>query len=67
MYLLFDAHTLSVLRLIEAANKAEQVFGPVLANRTKAEKIRSTLSVLEKFKFFFSLPSTLMDSLKHVR
>ncbi|CAG8648233.1 7834_t:CDS:2, partial [Paraglomus occultum] len=51
--------------LTDAAVKAEQVFGPVLANRTKAEKIRSTLSVLEKFKFFFSLPSSLTDSLKH--
>ncbi|KAG9296285.1 hypothetical protein G9A89_014877 [Geosiphon pyriformis] len=50
--------------LTEAAAKAEQVFGPVLVNRMKAEKIRSTLSVLEKFKFFFSLPSSLMESLK---
>ncbi|CAG8604734.1 2351_t:CDS:10 [Ambispora gerdemannii] len=50
--------------LTEAAAKADQVFGPVLENRMKAEKIRSTLTVLEKFKFFFSLPSSLMESLK---
>ncbi|KAF0492794.1 exocyst complex component Sec5-domain-containing protein [Gigaspora margarita] len=50
--------------LSEAINRAEQVFGPVLVNRNKAEKIRSTLSVLEKYKFFFNLPSSLMESIK---
>ncbi|CAG8528764.1 23855_t:CDS:10 [Cetraspora pellucida] len=50
--------------LFEAINRAEQVFGPVLINRNKAEKIRSTLSVLEKYKFFFNLPSSLMESIK---
>ncbi|PKK78359.1 hypothetical protein RhiirC2_730073 [Rhizophagus irregularis] len=50
--------------LSEASDRAEQLFGPVLANRNKAEKIRSTLSVLEKYKYFFNLPSNLMDSIK---
>ncbi|CAG8478107.1 13674_t:CDS:10 [Acaulospora morrowiae] len=50
--------------LSEASNKVEQIFGPVLVNRSKAEKIRSTLSLLEKYKFFFNLPSSLMESIK---
>ncbi|GES86089.1 exocyst complex component Sec5-domain-containing protein [Rhizophagus clarus] len=50
--------------LTEANERAEQLFGPVLTNRNKAEKIRSTLSVLEKYKYFFNLPSNLMDSIK---
>ncbi|CAG8584198.1 6305_t:CDS:10 [Funneliformis mosseae] len=48
----------------DACDRAEQVFGPVLANRSKADKIRSTLSVLEKYKYFFNLPSSLMESMK---
>ncbi|RIA91034.1 exocyst complex component Sec5-domain-containing protein [Glomus cerebriforme] len=50
--------------LSEASDRAEQLFGPVLTNRSKADKIRSTLSVLEKYKYFFNLPSNLMDSIK---
>ncbi|CAG8566578.1 3768_t:CDS:10 [Diversispora eburnea] len=41
---------------LDNALSADQLFGPVLANRKKAEKIRSTLSLLEKYKFFFNLP-----------
>jgi len=51
---------------LDASDKAEQLFGPVLTNRSKAEKIRSTLSVLEKYKYFFNLRSTIMDSIKQV-
>ncbi|CAJ0642462.1 13578_t:CDS:10 [Entrophospora sp. SA101] len=58
------ANSLNPEKDYEASNKAEQVFGPVLANRNKAEKIRSTLSVLEKYKYFFTLPSSLMELIR---
>lgn len=50
--------------LTNATNKADKVFGPVLENRAKADKIRSTVSILAKYKFFFDLPSSLRGSLR---
>ncbi|KAL1921037.1 uncharacterized protein VTP21DRAFT_11672 [Calcarisporiella thermophila] len=50
--------------LEEASVRASQVYGPLLERRAKAEKIRGTLNVLEKYKFFFSLPSTLQGHTK---
>jgi hypothetical protein len=52
---------------IEAAVKADQVFLPVLENASKAQKLRTTLGVFERSKFFFNLPSFVMDSIDDVR
>lgn len=45
-----------------ASAKADQVFMPVLINNLKAHKLRSTLSVFERSKFFFNLPASIKES-----
>jgi hypothetical protein len=40
---------------------ASSLYFPLLERRKQAEKIRVTLSVLEQWKFFFNLPSSLSD------
>ncbi|ORZ32394.1 exocyst complex component Sec5-domain-containing protein [Catenaria anguillulae PL171] len=42
-----------------ATSTVKQVFGPILDRRRQAERIKSTLAVLERFKFFFNLPAGL--------
>ena len=51
----------------EAAAKADQVFLPVLENASKAHKLRTTLAVFERSKFFFNLPASLIESVEAVR
>lgn len=50
--------------LKRSAVKANQVFLPVLENSTKAQKLRTTLGVFERSKFFFSLPGFLVESIE---
>ena len=53
--------------MIGSAVKANQVFLPVLENAAKAQKLRTTFSVFERSKFFFSLPGTLVECIGGVR
>jgi exocyst complex component 2 len=46
--------------------KADQVFLPILENASKAQKVRSTLGVFERSKFFFNLPGSLQESFEAV-
>ncbi|KAH7105187.1 exocyst complex component Sec5-domain-containing protein [Auriculariales sp. MPI-PUGE-AT-0066] len=48
-------------KLKQATVKADQVFIPVLENASKATKVRSTLSVFDRSKFFFNLPGSLAE------
>ncbi|KAG6848631.1 hypothetical protein H0H93_015369 [Arthromyces matolae] len=50
--------------LKQAAVKANQVFLPVLENAAKAQRLRTTLGVFERSKFFFNLPSFIMESVE---
>ncbi|KAG7097587.1 hypothetical protein E1B28_004924 [Marasmius oreades] len=50
--------------LKQAAVKANQVFLPVLENASKAHKLRSTLGVFERSKFFFNLPGFIIESIE---
>ncbi|EJF63847.1 hypothetical protein DICSQDRAFT_153669 [Dichomitus squalens LYAD-421 SS1] len=50
-----------------AAQKADQVFLPVLENAMKAQKLRTTLGVFERSKFFFNLPSSLVECIEASR
>ncbi|KAJ3813086.1 exocyst complex component sec5 [Lentinula aff. lateritia] len=50
--------------LKQAAVKANQVFLPVLENASKADKLRTTLGVFERSKFFFNLPSFIIESIE---
>ncbi|PIL27676.1 hypothetical protein GSI_10828 [Ganoderma sinense ZZ0214-1] len=46
------------------AQKADQVFLPVLENAMKAQKLRTTLGVFDRSKFFFNLPSSLVECIE---
>jgi exocyst complex component 2 len=46
--------------------KANQVFLPVLENASKANKLRTTLGVFERSKFFFNLPGFIIESVEAV-
>jgi exocyst complex component 2 len=48
--------------LAQASAKADQVFMPVLENNLKAAKLRSTLGVFERSRFFFNLPGSLGEA-----
>ncbi|MCO5554308.1 hypothetical protein L7F22_007837 [Adiantum nelumboides] len=48
--------------LAQASAKADQVFTPVLENNLKAAKLRSTLGVFERSRFFFNLPGSLSEA-----
>ncbi|KAH9477787.1 Exocyst complex component SEC5B [Psilocybe cubensis] len=50
--------------LKNGVQKANQVFLPVLENASKAQKIQTTLSVFERSKFFFNLPSFIYESIE---
>lgn len=45
-------------------DKANRVYGPVLERRSKAQHIRVALTILEQWKFFFNLPSSLIDMIQ---
>ncbi|KAF8633062.1 hypothetical protein AX15_001537 [Amanita polypyramis BW_CC] len=51
-------------KLRQAAVKADQVFLPVLENASKAQKLRTTLGVFERSRFFFNLPSFIVESIE---
>ncbi|KAK7046645.1 exocyst complex component SEC5 [Favolaschia claudopus] len=50
--------------LKQAAVKADQVFLPVLENASKAHKLRTTLGIFERSKFFFNLPGFIIESIE---
>jgi exocyst complex component 2 len=48
---------------VDGYDIATKAFGPILERRQKAEKIRSQLAMLERFRFFFNLPNSLRTSI----
>lgn len=53
--------------LAEASTKADSVYTPILDAAQKASRLRSTLTVFERNKFFFNLPTALLEAIEHVR
>ncbi|KAF8970197.1 exocyst complex component Sec5-domain-containing protein [Flammula alnicola] len=49
--------------LKQGARKANQIFLPLLETASKAQKLRTTLGVFERSKFFFNLPTFIMESI----
>ncbi|KAI8922608.1 exocyst complex component Sec5-domain-containing protein [Entophlyctis helioformis] len=45
---------------------ANKLYGPVLGRRSNGDKIRIALSILEGWKFFFNLPSSVSDQIKKI-
>ncbi|PVV04998.1 hypothetical protein BB560_000483 [Smittium megazygosporum] len=41
--------------------KAEDIYSPIILRRTRAEQVRSTLSIVGRYKFFFNLPHVLIE------
>lgn len=64
--LLLHTYNMRLTGCSEAAVKADQVFLPVLENASKASKVRSTLGVFERSKFFFNLPGALAEYIDQV-
>ncbi|ORY73403.1 exocyst complex component Sec5-domain-containing protein [Leucosporidium creatinivorum] len=50
--------------LKQATKRADAVFQPILDARTKAERLKSTLGVFERSKFFFNLPTILGEAVE---
>ncbi|KAI9311707.1 exocyst complex component Sec5-domain-containing protein [Dichotomocladium elegans] len=50
--------------LNEANVRADKIYGPIVERRQKVEKVRSTITVLQRYKFFFNLPSSLLECIK---
>ncbi|KAJ3074946.1 hypothetical protein HDU98_009721 [Podochytrium sp. JEL0797] len=50
--------------LDELSASAKNLYGPMIERKEKADKIRLALSLLDQWKFFFNLPSSLLDSIK---
>ncbi|KAH9274523.1 hypothetical protein BASA83_003159 [Batrachochytrium salamandrivorans] len=50
--------------LQELESNADKLYGPVLGRRSNGDKIKATLSILEGWKFFFNLPSSLVEQIR---
>ncbi|KAI8987114.1 exocyst complex component Sec5-domain-containing protein [Pilobolus umbonatus] len=63
-----DYGTVNIKKALDDANtRAEQVYGPVIERRHRVEKVKSTLYVLQRYKFLFNLPSSLLESIKQTK
>ncbi|GAA5808629.1 hypothetical protein MFLAVUS_002021 [Mucor flavus] len=63
-----DYGTIDIQRSLDAANtRAEQVYGPVVERRHRVDKVRSTLYILQRYRFLFNLPSSLLESIKQTK
>jgi len=51
-------------KLTSVIDMAKDLYGPILDRRNRAEKIRITLNILERWKFFFDLPRKLQECLR---
>ncbi|QSL65757.1 hypothetical protein MERGE_000035 [Pneumocystis wakefieldiae] len=48
----------------DVISKATQTFEPITENRSKAYRLISTLSILEKYRYHFNVPSLLLDCIE---
>ena len=55
-----------LLSLVASAQKADQVFLPILENALKAQKLRTTLGIFDRSRFFFNLPGSLAEYIEAV-
>lgn len=67
MVLLSDEMLNVISNKTDGSQKADQVFLPVLENAAKAAKLRTTLGIFERSKFFFNLPNFIAESVEVVR
>ncbi|KAJ9050194.1 Exocyst complex component S5 [Entomophthora muscae] len=51
--------------LMDAIEQANIVFGPIMERTSRSEKIRTTLNIVERYKFFFNLPSSMLEYIKN--
>jgi exocyst complex component 2 len=50
--------------LAEIQESADSLYRPLLARRDDTDRIRSTLAVLKRFRFLFSLPGSIKKNIK---
>ncbi|KAJ1649007.1 Exocyst complex component S5 [Dispira simplex] len=48
-----------------AAECAGETYGPIVQSRLRAEQVRNTLSFVKRYRFFFQLPHSLSEFIKH--
>lgn len=54
-------------RSLSSANGAAvQFYQPMLDRRAQAQKIRAAITILDSWRFLFSLPNVLSDAIKKV-
>lgn len=63
----FQSSFSMIVSILEGGQKANQIFLPVLESASKAKKLRATLSIFERSRFFFNLPSFIMESIDLVQ
>lgn len=57
---------LPALLTTESTAKAQELYNPVLDSRAKAERLRATLIILNRYKEYFNLPSIITNEIKRV-
>ena len=57
-------NTIMATFVLDLEGNAFKLYGPVLGRRFNGVKIRTALSILEGWKFFFNLPSSLSDQIR---
>ncbi|KAI9248099.1 exocyst complex component Sec5-domain-containing protein [Sporodiniella umbellata] len=60
-----DYGTVGLQKSLKDANeRAKQIYGPVVDRRQRVEKVKSTLTMLQRYRFLFNLPSSLLEFIK---
>ncbi|KAK9447705.1 exocyst complex component Sec5-domain-containing protein [Limtongia smithiae] len=52
------------LQINSANKKAAQLMKPIMDNKVKGDRLKATLSLIEKHRYLFDLPATLKDSIR---
>lgn len=56
-----------VFFLVESADRAKAVFEEILKSKVRADATRNALTVLQRYRFLFSLPKNIEKNIKNVR
>ncbi|KAK9314263.1 exocyst complex component Sec5-domain-containing protein [Lipomyces starkeyi] len=60
-----DWGVVNIDQLIDDANmKAAQIMKPIMDNKSRGDRLKATLSLIEKNRYLFDLPAALLDSIK---
>lgn len=63
---MLSADVLCYFPLIESAGRAKRVFEDILKSKVRADTTRNALTVLQRYRFLFSLPKNIEKNIKNV-